>query len=104
MPKGVGTDHTWPELCEADAWTTLGALFAAQVPSNEPATIIASRPIVLTMLPLRAQDVKNDGRPPIRAWWIFLAKKMARIGRNIGVTTERAEADHAGIPRNQSVR
>jgi hypothetical protein len=59
IPKGVGTDHTWPGLCETDAWKTLGALFAAQVPSNEPAIIKASTPTILTMVPLHVQDVKK---------------------------------------------
>jgi len=47
MPKGVGSDHTWPEFPEPDAG---GALLAAQVPSNELVTIKVSRPNNLTAL------------------------------------------------------
>src|SRR3974390_2704217 len=50
MPKGVWSDHTWPvsPVClgcsEAAAGAPLGALFAAQVPNNDIAIDIASRP------------------------------------------------------------
>jgi hypothetical protein len=59
IPKGVATDQTWREFCKTDAWTTLGALFAAQVPSNEPAINKATSPTLLTMLPLYVQHVKK---------------------------------------------
>src|SRR6516162_3941880 len=50
MPKGVWSDHTWPvspvclDCSEPAAWTPLGALFAAQVPNNDIAIVIASGP------------------------------------------------------------
>src|SRR6516225_3959556 len=50
MPKGVWSDHTWPvspvclDCSEPAAWVPLGALFAAQVPNNDIAIVIASRP------------------------------------------------------------
>src|SRR6516164_7693850 len=93
IPKGVGIDQTWPEFCKTDAWTTLGALFAAQVRNNEPAIIMASRPMLLTMLPSTHQTSKNNGRPPIRPSRIFVAQNMATIRRNIGFAPESAEAE-----------
>src|SRR3974390_1475328 len=50
MPKGVWSDHTWPvspvclDCAEPAAGVPLGALFAAQVPNNDIAIVIASRP------------------------------------------------------------
>src|SRR3974390_3387735 len=50
MPKGVWSDHPWPfspvflDCSDPAAWVPLGALFAAQVPNNDIAIVIASRP------------------------------------------------------------
>src|SRR5262252_4495027 len=98
IPKGVGIDHTWPGLCETDAWKRLGALVAALAPNNALAIIMASKPNVLTMLPPSRLSQRNCGRPPIRSSWIFVAKNMATIGRNIGLTTESAEANQLSSP------
>src|SRR5262249_61193163 len=97
MPKGVGSDHTWPGLCEADAWTTLGALFAAPMPSNELAIIKASTPTVLTMVPLHAQDVKKVMADPRSDRRGFSSENVATIRHKIGFATQSAEAGHAVV-------
>jgi len=97
IPKGVGIDHTWPELCEADAWKRLGALFAAPVPSNELAIIKASTPTVLTMVPLHAQDVKKVMADPRSDRRGFSSENVATIRHKIGFATQSAEAGHAVV-------
>jgi hypothetical protein len=58
MPKGVRSDHTWPEVCWPDVGVSPGALFAPQTLANVLATITKNRPIVLTTLQLRAYGAK----------------------------------------------
>src|SRR5271155_2724968 len=58
MPKGVRSDHTWPEVCWPDVGESPGALFAPQMPANVLATITENRPIFLTTLQLQACRAK----------------------------------------------
>src|SRR5271156_1749565 len=66
MPKGVLSDHTWPDVCESP-----GALFAPQMPSNVLAIMMEIRPIFLTTFQLRAckakasRTVEDHNRRPL---------------------------------------